>query len=119
MIKSAFLLIVAVILIVILSAPVFVVVSATKIAQGRLSKYLKTVAIGLDQLGGSILYEKEDWTVSSYTYFLAKRNQMQGRYYYFMKFIDTFFGKNHCRNAYIWELEKHAEEIETLKKGEG
>ena len=39
------------------------------LAVGSVSK----IAIGIDQVGGSILYGTEDWTVSSYTHILAQK----------------------------------------------
>jgi len=69
------------------------------ILKHSLSEYFKTIAIGLDQLGGSVLYNQEDWTVSSFTYFLCtyKQNKYACA---FMKFIDLFFGNDHCRKSF-------------------
>jgi len=63
-------------------------------------------AIGLDQLGGSILYGEPDWTVSSRTYWLARKGKGKvNRYaFYFEQFINFFFGKNHCENSYKTEI---------------
>lgn len=65
-------------------------------------EYLFTIAVGIDQLGGSFLYNEEDWTVSSYTYYLC---EYKHKMCWFKKFIDFLFGKNHCERSYIWEKE--------------
>ncbi len=57
-----------------------------------------STAIGLDQLGGSILYGEPDWTISSRTWWLADRGNRWARG--FMRIINLFFGKNHCQNSY-------------------
>lgn len=89
--------IMAFIILVIVSPFVFIV----NLFRYDLKDYFYTIAIGLDQLGGSILYNEEDWTVSSYTYYLCAR----GNKYccYFMKFIDWFFGEGHCENSFFNE----------------
>ena len=61
-----------------------------------------TTAIGLDQLGGSILYGEPDWTVSSRTYWLTRKGNRHA--FYFEQFINFFFGKDHCKNSYQHEL---------------
>ena len=79
-------------------------------------EYIKVASIGLDQAGGSILYEQENFTVSSFTYFLcAKKNNPYACW--FMKFIDLLFGKDHCKNAYYWEIENDRKDVEWFKKG--
>lgn len=73
------------------------------------SNYWFQVAIGLDQLGGSILYNEEDYTVSSYTF-------MKCHYYkrmcWFMKFIDFLFGKSHCQRSFTHEQNKIRKEAQ-------
>ncbi len=70
----------------------------------NLKKYFLTCAIAEDQRAGSYLYGTEDFTISSYTYFLAmKKNNIFA--FYFMQFIDFFAyllgdGKEHCKKAY-------------------
>ena len=64
-------------------------------------QYLKTVAIGFDQAGGSVLYNEEDWTISSYTYYLCKHFK---KYCWFEKFIDFISGKGHCEKSFHNEL---------------
>ena len=72
------------------------------------SKWCFAVAIGLDQLLGSIIYAQPDWTVSSYTYYLVeiKHRKWARR---FMKIINFFFGKNHCEQSYYWETTSEKE----------
>jgi len=97
--KQLFLLILAIFLFIIASPFVFVVNTI------RLWKknYLLQVAIGIDQLGGSILYNEEDYTVSSYTFMLCKYHK---KGCWFMDFINFFFGKGHCERAFNHEQEK-------------
>jgi len=61
-----------------------------------------STAIGLDQLGGAILYGEPDWTVSSRTYWLARKGNRYA--FYFEQFINFLFGKNHCGNSYKTEI---------------
>ena len=70
-------------------------------------------AIGLDQLGGAILYGEPDWTISSRTYYLAHVRHGAGDVerwlaLAFERLIDALFGRGHCRKSY---------ENEILKKG--
>ncbi|MEW5833054.1 MAG: hypothetical protein AB1763_09485 [Campylobacterota bacterium] len=71
-------------------------------------EYFHTIAIGFDQAGGSILYAKEDWTVSSWTYVLHTTGNRHATV--FMRFIDLLFGKNHCKQSWEWESQKHRSE---------
>ncbi len=77
----------------------------------RLSDMLFTMAIGFDQAGGSVLYEQENFTVSSYTYYLCSK---QGKLCWFMKLIDLIFGKDHCKNAYKWEVKNDMDDINNI-----
>ena len=61
-----------------------------------------TTAIGLDQLGGSILYGEPDWTVSSRTYFLRLSGNVYAKW--FERFINLLFGKDHCKKSYDKEF---------------
>ncbi|WP_201353808.1 hypothetical protein [Hydrogenimonas urashimensis] len=70
-----------------------------------LGRYFKTAAIGFDQAGGSILYSQEDYTISSYTYYLAiYKGNRQAQW--FLRFIDFVFGENHCKNSFENEAAK-------------
>lgn len=71
----------------------------------KLSNYFYVIAIGIDQLGGSILYKQPDWTVSSWTWIKVKNNSKFHKYV--MVIIDFFFGKDHCKRAYNEEMEIH------------
>jgi len=64
--------------------------------------YLHTLAVGFDQVGGSALYGTEDYTISSYTYFLC--TQGYGRRYCFYRWaIDALFGTHHCKDSFTKE----------------
>ena len=105
MLKQAWLLLIAVILFLPVTPIVFVINAIRWIKKG----YLLNVAIGIDQLGGSLLYNEQDWTISSYTYFLC---QTEKRFCRFKKFINFFFGKGHCERSFRdekKEIEKEAQ----------
>jgi hypothetical protein len=110
MLKQLMLLLVAYILVVVLFPIVVVVTILYKIYNksdndiySKISKYLNVCAIGLDQAGGAAIYEKENYTISSYTYFLCKTGSSNSCM--FSSVIDFIFGKNHCMNSYIWEID--------------
>lgn len=73
-----------------------------------LEKYFYSLAISEDQRGGSYLYGTEDFTISSYTYYLHTKGNKYATY--FMRFIDSFAlllgDKEHCKNAFEKELEE-------------
>lgn len=59
-------------------------------------KYLYDVAIGIDELGGTLIYGTKDRTVSHMTgYFYLQGNILA---VIFASFIDLLFGKDHCVN---------------------
>ena len=104
--KSFALMILAIILIVILSMPALVLNTIRKVYRSEtIEDYFYVVALGFDQLGGSLLYGQEDWTVSSWTYHLAINKQNYNAVQ-FMTLIDFFFGKNHCQNSFIKEADQ-------------
>jgi len=74
-----------------------------------LSDLFWSTAIGLDQLGGSVLYKEPDWTVSSRTYWLSMQGAKNATR--FMKIINFFFGKDHCKTSYIKEF-SHVQNIQ-------
>ncbi len=67
-----------------------------------LSRLWWDTAIGLDQLGGAILYGEPDWTISSRTHWLARRGNRWARM--FERVIDMFFGPGHCARSYRHEF---------------
>ena len=72
-----------------------------------LAPYCKVVAVGIDQMLGSVMYKTEDWTISAYTHWLASKGQTGA--IIFEKIIDFFaypFQKNHCETAYKREFEE-------------
>jgi len=98
MVKAFGLMLVAVVIIVI-AAPLVFVLQALRhlIMRKPLGKLFWNVAIGLDQLGGSIIYLEPDWTVSSRTCWLRAKGNVYAMY--FERFIDFFFGLNHCAES--------------------
>lgn len=107
--KSFLLMLIAIIVMALVTLPLIVINLMRKLYRGEnIKAYFHTIAIGFDQAGGSILYGQEDWTISSWTYwlFVSKGNKYA---YWFMGFIDFFFGKEHCENSYL---------LESIKQGE-
>ena len=87
-----------------LGSLVFIIQLVRKPLRGESVKdYFYTLAIGLDQLGGSLIYGLEDWTISSVAYYDAttyKRN------IWFMNLINFLFNdKQHCMKSYYKESE--------------
>ena len=71
--KNLGLMILALVLVTALAPVIFVINLVRLPILGKsLSEYYLQIAIGIDQVGGSILYGTEDWTVSSYTHILAQ-----------------------------------------------
>lgn len=106
--KSFLLMLIALIVITIVTLPV-IVLNVIRKAYRRESihDYFFIIAIGFDQAGGSILYGQEDWTVSSWTYVLAYRENKEAQR--FMKIINFIFGENHCEKSYLWESIKQGD----------
>ena len=77
--------------------------------EDSLTEYYYQLAVSTSQYYASFLYETEDWTTSSLSYY--KRNR-ETKAYILRVFIDLLLGKNHCKNSY----EKEREEIK--KQGE-
>ena len=69
--------------------------------------YWLQVAIGIDQLGGSLLYNEQDYTISSYTFYLCR---FYKKFCWFEKFINFFFGKGHCERSFRDEQKEIIEE---------
>ncbi|NOX15951.1 MAG: hypothetical protein GXP61_08005 [Epsilonproteobacteria bacterium] len=76
------------------------------------SKYTKTCALGYDQAGGSVLYSQENFTISSYTYYLYRKNNT----FMFMELIDFLFEKNHCERSYKDEIKHDNLELDEFEK---
>jgi hypothetical protein len=101
LIKNIYLFLIALLLLVTLFLPIFFSNLLIRIFRKKdISNYILNVAIGLDQLGGSVLYNQPDWTVSSWTYIQSKKHYTHKL---FMSFIDFFFGERHCEKSYITE----------------
>ena len=66
-----------------------------------LRTYWRTLAIGIDQVGGSLLYGTEDYTVSAWTHHLCAD---LGRRCWLERLIDRLFYPGHC--AASWRREQ-------------
>ena len=101
--KPFFLMLVAALIIVITAVPILIAqVIRHCIMRKPLAELWWSVAIGLDQLGGSILYCEPDWTVSSRTYWLRSKGNRYAAW--FEKFINVLFGESHCEESYKKEF---------------
>lgn len=98
-----FAIIMVVILVIILGTLLFIIQTIRKpYRKEDLSKYLKSVLIGLDQFGGTLIYGTEDWCISS----MAYAHSLDGKNIWFMMLINKlfFFDKDHCKRSYEMEL---------------
>lgn len=70
-------------------------------------KYLYDVAIGIDELGGTLIYSTKDKTVSHMTGYYV----LQGSILAIMlsKFIDSLFGEDHCVKTYMDDIKNEME----------
>lgn len=98
---KSLLLILSITLVLILTPIVFSIQLIRKsFRKESLPEYFHVLAIGLDQLGGSIIYGYEDWCISSIAYYDASR----GKNIWFMKFINLLFqDPEHCKKSYEGE----------------
>jgi len=86
----------------------------TRVLKGLpIKEYLEISAIGFDQAGGSVMYGKENYTISSYTHYLCKYECTKC---WFEKFIDFFFGREHCKNSFEWEIKKDRLDLSNIEK---
>jgi len=92
--RAFFLMLVAMCLVALLALPVLLISSIFRKDKKR---YWQSVAIGFDQVGGSLLYGTEDWTISSWTHYNCAKLH---RLCWFRAFIDSIFGKGHCARSY-------------------
>ena len=100
---KSFLLFFLALLLVVIFGPIVLILQFARKAYRKesLSKYLYTLAVSLDQLGGSLLYGEEDWTISSIAYYNAFYRQ---RHKWFMNFINFLFqDRLHCENSFNTE----------------
>jgi len=68
-----------------------------------LRAYWRTLAIGIDQVGGSLLYGTEDYTVSAWTHHQCAD---YGRLCRFERLIDRLFYPGHCAASWRREQEE-------------
>ncbi len=114
LIKEFALMLVALAGVALLSPIVFVANIARKALLGHsIADYFHTIAVGLDQLGGSVIYAQEDWTISSYTYYLCRYKANRAACV-FRGLIDLIFGRGHCERSYkkeLHEFQSHTKDI--------
>jgi len=69
--------------------------------------YVMTCILGIDQVGGSFLYNKINWTISGYSGYLRNQGNMFGTI--LAELIDfVFMDASHCENARKWDLQYDA-----------
>ena len=117
--KMLLLVLIATALVIALAPLLFVLQTLRTAWRGEnIAQYFKTVALGLDQLGGSIIYNDEDWTISSMSYAKATIGR-EPHAIIFMSVIDLlafiFTGqREHCRKSHENELEKTMRDIDDV-----
>lgn len=86
----------------------------------KIYKFNMKFMSGINQAGGSVLYEQENFTISAWSY----KSSLEGnKFAKFMKVLINmlfFWQKDHCKNAYIWEVKndkKSLKRLIKLKKG--
>lgn len=99
---SFVLFLIAAVLIIVLAPIIFVLQIIRKtFRKESIALYLHNLAVSLDQLGGALIYGKEDWTISSIAYY---HSEYEGKNTWFMHFINFLFrDKDHCKNAFKTE----------------
>ena len=99
MMRNFLLMIVALVLVIVFFLPSLLLQTLRHLVMNKsLGDLWFAVAIGLDQLGGSIIYLEPDWTVSSRTYYLRTKGNIYAAWS--ERFINFFFGKDHCESSY-------------------
>lgn len=110
-ILMSLLLVVVFILTMVLSPVIFILNVIRKIfRKDDLYKYMRAITIGLDQVGGSLLYGTKDWTISSYTYILHDKGVIHATYFmYFINWLWEFVTEvnDHCKKAHKKEKRVH------------
>jgi len=92
-------------LILLVMAPVIMIFKSYSLWMNNgepLHVYFKTIAITLDQVGASIIYGVEDWTISSYTHLLAEYEDcyLARSFELFINMLAIVFEKDHCKTSY-------------------
>jgi len=97
---------IAIVIVSVLSIPAIVFNVLRKVfRREKIKEYFHIIAIGFDQVGGSILYAQEDWTVSSWTYHLHRKGNPHATK--FMRFINALFmDDSHCEDSFYCEAQK-------------
>ena len=110
-----YLLLIAVAIILLIVFAPFVFLLRVALFFRGVENYFHTVAVGIDQLGGSILYDEENHTISAYTHYLALQKYRAA--IVFEKFINLLAWSNtHCKSAYDFEVSKNLFTAEELAK---
>ena len=106
------LMIIALLLFTILSIPVMVFNVIIKLIRGdSISKYFHNIAVGIDQAGGSIIYDQEKFTISSWTWYMCSRGYKVNCI--FMKFINILMmSPTHCEDSFKNEMHEIQEDGE-------
>lgn len=107
-IKSILLLSIAVILSALFMLPAILLQLGRKLYRREsLHEYLYTIAIGIDQLGGSIIFNEPDYTISTMLYVYSEKGNKYARKA--MKLLDFIAeklgdGPKHCKKSHEWEM---------------
>ena len=112
MILNLILMILALILFIILSIPVMLFNVILKLILGdSVSEYFRNIAVGVDQAGGSIIYDQEKFTISSWTWYMCNRGYKANCL--FMHIINILMGsETHCEDSFKNEIHEIQEDGE-------
>ena len=104
--------VIAICILLALFLPVLIWNTMTKIIRHEdLAEYYKNVAIGFDQAGGSILYNQEKFTISSWTWYMCGRGYKANCL--FMHIINMLMGsETHCEDSFKNEMHEIQEDGE-------
>jgi len=108
--KALFLFLLAYCLVIMLTPFVFIFnIIRLYLVGVNIISYIDISAIGFDQAGGAVLYGKENYTISSYTHYLC---EYKGSKCLFERFINFFFGQDHCKKSFEWECVKDKKDLQ-------
>ena len=110
--QNIFFVVLAICILIVLFLPVIIWNTISKIIRHEdLAEYYKNVAIGFDQAGGSILYDQEKFTISSWTWYLCYRGYKINCI--FMKLINILMmSSTHCQDSFKHEIHEIQEDGE-------
>lgn len=98
------LMVISIILFLVLSLPIFIVQLVYRVITPYVnqSEYFRAIAVGVDALGGSVIYASELHTISGMTGYFSYKDNVWHKYIQ-APFIDYMFGEGHCKRVAVEE----------------